>query len=157
MATRIVELDRGKLMSCPGSFAEYQRRKAQMLHDEAIVNAKFDKVLAQEEVWIRKGWKPGARATKAACCVSNNCGATVRRASGRAKVELAVDAGEKSGQLVAELQQVKRHSATVRSERPWSATFVPADARGDKVGLIGPNGASKTTLLRMILGELAPG
>ena len=157
VATRIVELDRGKLMSCPGSFAEYQRRKAQMLHDEAIVNAKFDKVLAQEEVWIRKGVE--ARRTR-------NEGRVLRleqlrrdraaRRERQGKVELAVDAGEKSGQLVAELQQVSKHFGDGAQRKTVVRDFSCRLMRGDKVGLIGPNGAGKTTLLRMILGELAP-
>jgi ATP-binding cassette subfamily F protein uup len=151
VATRIVELDRGKLMSCPGSYAEYQRRKEQMLHDEAIVNAKFDKFLAQEEVWIRKGVE--ARRTR-------NEGRVLRleqlrrdraaRRDRQGKVELAVDAGEKSGQLVAELQNVSKRFGDKTVIRDFSCRLI----RGDKIGLVGPNGAGKTTLLRLILGEL---
>ena len=153
LATRIVELDRGKLMSCPGSFAEYQKRKAQMLHDEEIANAKFDKFLAQEEVWIRKGVE--ARRTR-------NEGRVLRleqlrrdraaRRDRQGKVELALDAGEKSGQLVAELTNVSKRFGEKTVVRDFSTRLM----RGDKIGLIGPNGAGKTTLLRLILGELQP-
>ena len=153
VATRIVELDRGKLMSCPGSFAEYQKRKAQMLYDEEIANAKFDKFLAQEEVWIRKGVE--ARRTR-------NEGRVLRleqlrreraaRRERQGRVELAVDAGEKSGQLVAELHNVTKRFGDKTVVRNFSTRLM----RGDKIGLIGPNGAGKTTLLRLILGELQP-
>ena len=153
LATRIVELDRGKLMSCPGSFAEYQKRKAQMLHDEEIANARFDKFLAQEEVWIRKGVE--ARRTR-------NEGRVLRleqlrrdraaRRERQGRVELALDAGEKSGQLVAELQCVTKRFGEKTVVRDFSTRLM----RGDKIGLIGPNGAGKTTLLRLILGELQP-
>ncbi len=153
VATRIVELDRGKLMSCPGSFAEYQRRKEQMLHDEEIANARFDKFLAQEEVWIRKGVE--ARRTR-------NEGRVLRleqlrrdraaRRERQGKVELALDSGEKSGQLVAELTNVTKRFGDKVVVRDFSTRLM----RGDKIGLIGPNGAGKTTLLRLILGELQP-
>ncbi len=153
VATRIVELDRGKLMSCPGSFAEYQKRKAQMLYDEEVANAKFDKFLAQEEVWIRKGVE--ARRTR-------NEGRVLRleqlrrdraaRRDRQGKVELALDAGEKSGQLVAELTNVSKRFGEKTVVRDFSTRLM----RGDKIGLIGPNGAGKTTLLRLILGELQP-
>ncbi len=155
VATRIVELDRGKLMSCPGSFAEYQKRKEQMLYDEEIVNAKFDKVLAQEEVWIRTGVK--ARRTR-------NEGRVLRleqlrreraaRRERQGKVELAVDAGEKSGQLVAELQHVSKGFGEGANQKTVIRDFSCRLMRGDKIGLIGANGAGKTTLLRLILGEL---
>ena len=151
VATRIVELDRGKLMSCPGSFSEYLLRKEAMLHDESINNAKFDKFLAQEEVWIRQGVK--ARRTR-------NEGRVLRleqlrrdraaRRERQGKVELALDAGDKSGKLVAELEQVSKHFGDKTVVRDFSCRL----QRGDKIGLIGPNGAGKTTLLRLILGEL---
>ena len=152
VATRIVELDRGKLMSCPGSFSEYLLRKEAMLHDEAIANAKFDKVLAQEEVWIRQGVK--ARRTR-------NEGRVLRleqlrrdraaRRERQGKVELALDAGDKSGKLVAELEHATKRFGDKTVVRDFSCRL----QRGDKIGLIGPNGAGKTTLLRLILGELA--
>jgi len=153
VATRIVELDRGHLQSFPGSFAEYQSRKEQMLHDEGVQNAKFDKFLAQEEVWIRKGVE--ARRTR-------NEGRVLRleqlrreraaRRERQGKVELAIDAGDKSGKLVAELVGVNKSFGDKRVVRDFSCRL----QRGDKIGLIGANGAGKTTLLRLILGELAP-
>ena len=153
VATRIVELDRGHLLSCPGRFKAYQDKKNQMLHDEAIQNAKFDKFLAQEEVWIRKGVE--ARRTR-------NEGRVLRlehlrreraaRRERQGKVELALDAGERSGKLVAELEGVSKSFGEKHVVRNFSCRLL----RGDKIGLIGPNGAGKTTLLRLILGELAP-
>ncbi|WP_153109351.1 ATP-binding cassette domain-containing protein [Propionivibrio limicola] len=153
VATRIVELDRGHLASFPGRFAEYQGRKEQMLHDEAVQNARFDKFLAQEEVWIRKGVE--ARRTR-------NEGRVLRleqlrrervaRRDRQGKVELMLDAGDKSGKLVAELLGVTKRFGDKTVVRDFSCRL----QRGDKIGLIGPNGAGKTTLLRLILGELAP-
>jgi ATP-binding cassette subfamily F protein uup len=157
VATRIVELDRGRLLSCPGSFATYLARKEQMLHDEAITSAKFDKFLAQEEVWIRKGVE--ARRTR-------NEGRVLRleqlrrdraaRRERQGKVELALDAGDKSGKLVAELDGVSKSFDQAGRELKVVRDFSCRLQRGDKIGLIGPNGAGKTTLLRLILGELAP-
>jgi ATP-binding cassette subfamily F protein uup len=153
VATRIVELDRGLLQSFPGRFADYQMRKEQMLHDETVQNAKFDKFLAQEEVWIRKGVE--ARRTR-------NEGRVLRleqlrreraaRRERQGKVDLALDAGDKSGKLVAELLNVSKSFGDKRVVRDFSCRL----QRGDKIGLIGPNGAGKTTLLRLILGELKP-
>ncbi|BBN88325.1 ATP-binding cassette domain-containing protein [Azospira sp. I09] len=153
LATRIVELDRGQLVSFPGNFAAYQERKERMLADEAVVNAKFDKFLAQEEVWIRKGVE--ARRTR-------NEGRVLRleqlrreraaRRERQGKVELALDSGEKSGKLVAELTHVTKRYGERTIVRDFSTRLM----RGDKIGLIGPNGAGKTTLLRLILGELQP-
>ncbi|MBK7675631.1 MAG: ATP-binding cassette domain-containing protein [Candidatus Accumulibacter sp.] len=153
VATRIVELDRGSLLSCPGSFSEYQARKEAMLHDEALNNARSDKFLAQEEVWIRQGIK--ARRTR-------NEGRVLRlerlrreraaRRERQGKVELAVDAGDRSGRLVASLEHVSKRFGDKVVVRDFSCRV----QRGDKIGIIGANGAGKTTLLRLILGELAP-
>jgi ATP-binding cassette subfamily F protein uup len=153
VATRIVELDRGKLSSFPGNFSAYQAIKERMLSDEAVVNAKFDKVLAQEEVWIRQGIK--ARRTR-------NEGRVLRleqlrreRAARRekvGKVEMSVDTGERSGKLVAELE----HVGKAYGGRKIIDDFSCRIQRGDKVGLLGPNGCGKSTLLKIILGELQP-
>ncbi|GAB4115374.1 MAG: ATP-binding cassette domain-containing protein [Sideroxydans sp.] len=153
VATRIVELDRGKLASFPGNFAAYQTIKERMLADEAVVNAKFDKVLAQEEAWIRQGVK--ARRTR-------NEGRVLRleqlrreRAARReklGKVEMNLDTGDRSGKLVAELTHVSKSFG----DRKIIADFSCRIQRGDKIGLLGPNGAGKSTLLKIILGELAP-
>ncbi len=153
VATRIVELDRGQLASFPGNFAAYQRRKEEMLAAEAVQNEKFDKFLAQEEVWIRKGVE--ARRTR-------NEGRVRRleqlrrehtaRIDQVGKARLSVDAGERSGKLVAELEHVTKSFGDRTIVRDFSTRIM----RGDRIGLIGPNGAGKTTLLKLILGELQP-
>ncbi|HZW26406.1 MAG TPA: ATP-binding cassette domain-containing protein [Gallionella sp.] len=153
MTTRIVELDRGKLASFPGNFSAYQAIKERMLADEAVVNAKFDKVLAQEEVWIRQGVK--ARRTR-------NEGRVLRleqlrreraaRREKQGKVEMSVETGERSGKLVAELVDVSKSFGAKKIVDNFSCRI----QRGDKIGLLGPNGAGKSTLLKMILGDLPP-
>lgn len=153
VATRIIELDRGRLASFPGSFAEYQRRKAEMLAMEAKGNAEFDKFLAQEEVWIRKGVE--ARRTRNEGRVRRLEALRLQRAARRdrmGKVSLQLDRGEQSGQLVAELLEVgKRYG-----ERWVIKGFSSRIMRGDRIGLVGPNGAGKTTMLKLILGEIEP-
>jgi ATP-binding cassette subfamily F protein uup len=153
VTTRIVELDRGKLASFPGNFSAYQAIKERMLADEAVVNAKFDKVLAQEEVWIRQGVK--ARRTR-------NEGRVLRleqlrreraaRREKQGKVEMNVETGERSGKLVAELVDVSKSFGAKKIVDNFSCRI----QRGDKIGLLGPNGAGKSTLLKMILGDLPP-
>lgn len=153
LATRIVELDRGKLMSFPGNYTEYQRRKEAMLHDESILNQKFDKLLKEEEAWIRKGVE--ARRTRAVFRVQRLDRLRQERVARRermGKVQMSLDSGAKSGELVVEMQQVSKCFGDKTVVRDFSTRIL----RGDKIGLIGPNGAGKTTLLRMILGELAP-
>jgi len=153
VATRIVELDRGRLLSYPGNFSAYQTRKAQQLEVERIENEKFDKLLAQEEVWIRKGVE--ARRTRSVGRIGRLVQMRQERAERRnalGNVKLDVGQGEKSGKIVAELTDVtKRYGARTVVDR-FSTTVI----RGDKIGFIGPNGAGKTTLLKLILGELAP-
>lgn len=153
VATRIVELDRGRLLSFPGNFSAYQTRKAEQLEIEAIENAKFDKFLAQEEVWIRKGVE--ARRTRNEGRVRRleelRRARSVRRDQ-QGQVKLDVSAGERSGKIVAELMNVEKRYAEKMIVHDFSATIL----RGDKVGLIGPNGAGKTTLLKLILGEEQP-
>jgi ABC transport system ATP-binding/permease protein len=153
VATRIVELDRGKLSSFPGNFAAYQKIKERMLADEAVVNAKFDKVLAQEEVWIRQGVK--ARRTRNEGRVLRLESLRLERAARReklGKVEMNLDVGDRSGKLVAELSHVSKSFGTRRVIDDFSCRI----QRGDKIGLLGPNGAGKSTLLKIILGEMAP-
>ncbi len=153
VATRIVELDRGNLASFPGNFAAYQKIKERMLADEAVVNAKFDKVLAQEEVWIRQGVK--ARRTRNEGRVLRLESLRLERAARReklGKVEMNLDAGDRSGKLVAELENVSKTFGTRKVVNDFSCRI----QRGDKIGLLGPNGAGKSTLLKIILGELAP-
>jgi ATP-binding cassette subfamily F protein uup len=153
VGTRIVELDRGKLASFPGNFTQYQQRKEAMLHEEALANARADKLLKEEEVWIRKGVE--ARRTRAVFRVQRLDRLRAERQARRermGKVNLQLDAGDKSGKLVAELEHVSKSFG----QRCIVADFSTRIQRGDKIGLIGPNGAGKTTLLRLILGELQP-
>ena len=153
VATRIVELDRGKLLSFPGNFSAYQKRKAEQLEVEAVENAKFDKFLAQEEVWIRKGVE--ARRTRNEGRVRRLEELRRQRSARRdqqGQIKLDVATGERSGKIVAELIDVSKHYGDKTIVRDFSAIIM----RGDKVGLIGPNGAGKTTMLKLILGEEAP-
>jgi ATP-binding cassette subfamily F protein uup len=153
LATRIIELDRGRLASFPGSFATYQQRKAEMLRDEAMQDAKFDKFLAQEEVWIRKGVE--ARRTRNEGRVLRLESLRRERAARRERLgqaRLALAAGEKSGQLVVELADVGKAFGDKTVVRDFTTRIL----RGDRIGIIGANGAGKTTLLRLILGDLQP-
>jgi len=155
VATRIVELDRGRLLSYPGSFTDYQTLKAEQLEQEAAVNARADKLLAQEEVWIRKGVE--ARRTRAQGRVKRlqalrAARATRRETLGRVRLDVDSDVAGYQGKLVAELEDV--HLAF--GEKPIVSGLSTTVLRGDKIGLIGPNGAGKTTLLKLILGELEP-
>ncbi len=150
VATRIIELDRGCLLSYPGNFSAYQVRKAEQLQIEEIENAKFDKVLAQEEVWIRKGIE--ARRTRNEGRVRRLEALRTERSRRRdqqGQVRMELSAGERSGKLVAELIDVSKAYGDKQIVSKFSSTIM----RGDKVGLIGINGAGKTTLLRLILGE----
>ena len=153
VSTRILELDRGQLRSYPGSFSAYEATKARELEDEALANARFDKLLAQEEVWIRKGVE--ARRTRSVSRINRLVALREQRAARRdvvGKVRLELDTGSRSGKIVAELEGVAKSYGTRAIVRDFTATIL----RGDKVGLIGPNGAGKTTLLKLILGEIAP-
>ncbi len=153
VATRIVELDRGRLTSYPGNFAQYQLQKEAQLAQEAVTNAKADKLLAQEEVWIRKGVE--ARRTRSQSRITRLEQLRARRAARReavGNVRLDVATSAPSGKLVAELTDVCKTFGDKVIVHNFNATIL----RGDKVGVIGPNGAGKTTLLKLILGELAP-
>jgi len=192
VATRIVELDRGVLRSYPGRFSDYEATKARELEDEALAQARADKLLAQEEVWIRKGVE--ARRTRSVGRVARLQRLRAARAARRdqlGQVRLELDAGLPPGKIVAELKDVCMRYAdpagaladdsAERDATPKAATapgpttdhviataglaapgpwlidrFSATILRGDKVGLIGPNGCGKTTLLKLILGELAP-
>jgi len=153
VTTRIVELDRGNLSSFPGNFAAYLRFKELMLQDEVVLNAKFDKVLAQEEVWIRQGIK--ARGVRNEGRVRRLEQLRRERSARRervGKVEMNLEAGDRSGKLVAELSHISKSFGDRQVIKDFSCRI----QRGDKIGLLGPNGSGKSTLLKIILGELAP-
>ena len=151
VATRIIELDRGILRSYDGNFAQYLILKEEQLAQEAVISAKADKLLAQEEVWIRKGVE--ARRTRSQSRIVRLEKLRASRAAHRdvvGKVRMDVAAGVLGGKLVAELTEASTAFGDKIIIKDFSATVV----RGDKIGLIGPNGAGKTTLLKLILGEL---
>ena len=152
VCTQIVELDRGILRSYPGNFTQYEVLKEQELNSESLANARADKLLAQEEVWIRKGVE--ARRTRSVARIARLEKLRSSRAERRdamGQVKLAVSAGDRSGKIVADLQNVSK-----TYDRPIVKDFTATILRGDKVGLLGPNGAGKTTLLKLILGTIAP-
>jgi ATP-binding cassette subfamily F protein uup len=151
VATRIVELDRGHLMTYPGNFSQYQSQKEEQLAQEAVINAKADKLLAGEEVWIRKGVE--ARRTRSQSRIARLEALRKQREARReavGRVKLDVASGAPTGKIVAELTEVNKAFGGKVITKNFSATFL----RGDKIGLIGPNGVGKSTLLKMILGEL---
>jgi len=153
VVTRIIELDRGQLLSFPGNFSVWQARKAQWLQAQAREYARFDKLLAQEEVWIRKGVE--ARRTRNEGRVRRLESLRLQRAERRERVgqvALNLAQGQRSGKLVAELEHVSKAFGSHTVIDDYSTTIM----RGDRIGLIGANGAGKTTLLKIILGELAP-
>lgn len=153
VATRVVELDRGKLRSYPGNYSQYRQQKEQQLEQEAVENAKADKLLAQEEVWIRKGVE--ARRTRSQSRIARLEQLRQQRAQRRnavGNVRMEVASGALSGKIVAELTGVGKAFGEKTLIRDFSATIL----RGDKIGLLGPNGAGKTTMLKLILGELEP-
>ena len=152
LATRILELDRGQLTSWPGNYAHYLRKREERLAVEAEHNAKFDKKLAQEEVWIRQGIK--ARRTRnegrvRALKTLRTERAQRREQPGKARLEL--EQAEQSGKLVVEVE----HAHLSLGGREIIHDFSTRILRGDRIGIIGPNGAGKSTLIRMLLGELA--
>ena len=152
VCTQIVELDRGILRGYPGNFSAYEVLKDQELNAESLANARADKLLAQEEVWIRKGVE--ARRTRSVGRIARLEKLRASRAQRRdemGQVKLAVSAGDRSGKIVADLQNVSK-----AYDRPIVQDFTATILRGDKVGLLGPNGAGKTTLLKLILGTIAP-
>lgn len=153
VATRIVELDRGKLRSYAGNFAQYLLQKEEQLAQEAVINAKADKLLAQEEIWVRKGVE--ARRTRSQSRIGRLEALRDQRQSRRntvGSVNMDVAVGTATGKIVAELTEASKSFGERTIVRGFSATIL----RGDKIGLIGPNGAGKTTLLKLILGDLEP-
>ncbi len=153
LATRIVEIDRGQVTSWPGDWENYLRRKEERLNAEAQENARFDKLLAQEEVWIRQGIK--ARRTRDEGRVRRlktmrNERAERRAQTGNVRMDLA-QTGE-SGKKVIEAKEACFAHGSNLLVRDFSTTIL----RGDRIGLIGPNGSGKTTLLKLLLGQLQP-
>ena len=153
LATRIVDLDRGKLSSFPGDFDTYLSRKEEMLEIEARAAAKFDKRLAEEEAWIRRGIK--ARRTRnegRVRALQAMRRERSQRLAAQGKAGFKIDAGELSGKLAVDLRHVSFRYGDNLIIRDLSTGIL----RGDRVGIIGPNGSGKSTLLRLILGDLAP-
>ena len=153
VVTRIVELDRGKLTGFPGNYEAYETQKAQQLEFEATVNAKFDKYLAQEEVWIRQGVQ--ARRTRNEGRVRRLESLRDTRSERRnvlGRVKLDITSGAQSGKMIAELTDVSKKYGDKVIVKDFTSTIL----RGDKIGLVGPNGIGKTTLLKLILGQIAP-
>ncbi len=153
VCTRILELDRGILRSYPGNFAAYETRKNEELNAEAIANRRFDKFWAQEEVWIRKGIE--ARRTRNEGRVRRLEALRRERAARRermGRVSMTVDAGERSGKLVAEVTSLSKVFGDKTVVKDLNFRLL----RGDKLGLVGPNGAGKSTLIKLLLGKLEP-
>ena len=154
LATRIVELDRGRLTSWPGDYATFLRRKEESLAVEAAEDARFDKRLAEEEAWLRQGIK--ARRTRNEGRVRALLAMREERAARRSQigsVRFQTEISERSGQMVLEVERVsKSFDGRAFVVRDFSARVM----RGDRVGLIGANGSGKTTLLKLLIGELDP-
>jgi ATP-binding cassette subfamily F protein uup len=153
LATRILELDRGKLTSFPGDFDAYLKSKEELLDIEVRAAAKFDKRLTEEEAWIRQGIK--ARRTRnegRVRALQAMRRERAQRLEQQGPARFGIDAGEPSGKLVVDLRRVSFGYSDHLIIRDLSTRVM----RGDRVGIIGPNGSGKSTLLRLILGELAP-
>jgi ABC transport system ATP-binding/permease protein len=153
LATRIVELDRGRLTSWPGDYTTFQRKKEAWLANEAVQQRTFDKRLAQEEAWLRQGIR--ARRTRNEGRVRALLAMRAERAARRAQpgaVRLQAEPADRSGRMVLDVRHVSKSFGTTPVVRDLTLRVM----RGDRVGLIGPNGSGKTTLLRLLMGELAP-
>ncbi|WP_411850747.1 ATP-binding cassette domain-containing protein [Stenotrophomonas sp. LGBM10] len=153
LATRIVEIDRGQVTSWPGDWANYERRREERLNAQAQENARFDKLLAQEEVWIRQGIK--ARRTRDEGRVRRLKAMRSERSQRRelgGNVRMEAAQAENSGKKVIDVKDI----SFAFGERTMVKDFSTVILRGDRIGLIGPNGSGKTTLLKLLLGDLQP-
>jgi ATP-binding cassette subfamily F protein uup len=153
LATRILELDRGILTSWPGDYDDYLQKKQERLDAEAQQNAKFDKKLAEEEVWIRQGIKARRTRNEGRVRALKSLREERRqRLETMGKVKMQLDAGEQSGKIVIEAQHISKSFGDKNIIEDFSTTIL----RGDRIGIIGPNGAGKSTLIKLLLGELPP-
>lgn len=153
VVTRILELDRGMLRSYPGNFAQYESRKDEELHAEALERSRFDKFWAQEKVWIRKGIE--ARRTRNEGRVRRLEALRRERAARRdqlGSIRLAIDVGERSGKIVVETEGLTKSFG----DRPIVKNLDLRLLRGTKLGLLGHNGTGKSTLIKLLLGKLSP-
>lgn len=153
LATRIIELDRGQLTSWPGDYDNYLRRKEEQLNAEEKANARFDKKLAQEEVWIRQGIK--ARRTRnegRVRALKSMREQLKQRRSRQGTASMTLQEAERSGKLITEAEHINYAWDGKPIIRDFSTTIL----RGDRIGIIGPNGVGKTTLIKVLLGELTP-
>lgn len=153
LATRILEMDRGRLTDWPGDYKTYQLRKEAALESESTTNALFDKRLAQEETWIRQGIK--ARRTRNEGRVRALEKMRLERKARRereGRVNMRAEIAERSGKLVVVAEEISYRYDTLSYVKNFSTVI----QRGDKVGIIGPNGCGKTTLLNLLLGNLSP-
>ncbi|MEO7190141.1 MAG: ATP-binding cassette domain-containing protein [Vicinamibacterales bacterium] len=153
LGTRIVELDRGRLTSWPGNYDTFLDKKEAWLANEALRHEKFDKRLAEEEVWLRRGIK--ARRTRDEGRVKALMAMRELRAARRdvvGRVQMAIDAADRSGHVVVEAEEISFAYGDRQVVRDFSTRII----RGDRIGLVGPNGVGKTTLLRLLTGELTP-
>jgi ATP-binding cassette subfamily F protein uup len=153
LATRIVELDRGRLTSWPGTYARYLQKKAEALNAEALELERLDNKLEKEEAWLRQGVK--ARRTRNEGRVKDLMKLREQRAAYRSEagpVRMSVDTGDASGRLVFEADHVSKSFGDRIVIRDYSQRIL----RGDRIGLIGPNGSGKTTLLRLLVGDVTP-
>jgi ATP-binding cassette subfamily F protein uup len=153
LATRILEIDRAKLTSWPGNYDNYLIRKEKMIDDEETANARFDKKLAQEEVWIRQGIK--ARRTRnegRARALLKMRDERAQRVKRDGQARIYIEEAEQSGRKVIRAKNVSYRFG----DEPLIENFSIKIMRGDRIGLIGNNGVGKTTLLRLLLGDLQP-
>ena len=153
VATRIIEIDRGQLTSWPGDYATFLVKKEAWLANEAVASDKFDKRLAEEEAWLRQGVK--ARRTRNEGRVRALEAMRTERAARREQmgaVRLQIERAPSSSHVVLEAEDVNKAFGPNQVVREFSTRIM----RGDRIGLIGPNGSGKTTMLRLLLGELTP-